>query len=99
MEADVPAPAVLEPEVVPFEVRYEDEHLAVVDKPPGVVVHPGAGRSGAGTLAAGILQHWPGVRGVGEEGPLGNRAPPRPGHLRAAGGGAEPGGLAARCGG
>jgi 23S rRNA pseudouridine1911/1915/1917 synthase len=31
-------------------------------------VHPGAGRGGAGTLAAGILQHWPGVRGVGEEG-------------------------------
>ena len=68
MEADVPAPVVLEPEVVPFAVRYEDEHLAVVDKPPGVVVHPGAGRSGAGTLAAGILEHWPGVRGVGEEG-------------------------------
>ncbi len=68
VEAEVPGPAVLEPEVVPFEVRYEDEHLAVVDKPPGVVVHPGAGRGGAGTLAAGLLQRWPGVRGVGEEG-------------------------------
>jgi 23S rRNA pseudouridine1911/1915/1917 synthase len=68
VEADVPAPEVLEPEVVPFTVRYEDEDLAVVDKPPGVVVHPGAGRSGAGTLAAGILERWPGVRGVGEEG-------------------------------
>ncbi len=57
----------LEPEEVLFEVRYEDRHVAVVDKPAGVVVHPGAGREG-GTLAAGILQRWPQVRGVGEEG-------------------------------
>lgn len=56
----------LEPEKVPFDVRYEDAYLAVVDKPAGVVVHPGAGREG-GTLAAGILQRWPQVRGVGEE--------------------------------
>jgi 23S rRNA pseudouridine1911/1915/1917 synthase len=32
-----------------FEIAYEDEHLIVVDKPPGVVVHPGAGHR-AGTL-------------------------------------------------
>ena len=68
LEVDVPAAPVLEPEVVAFGVRYEDADLAVVDKPAGVVVHPGAGRGGAGTLAAGILQRWPGVRGVGEEG-------------------------------
>ena len=65
VELPGPAPA-LEPEVVTFVVRYEDEHLAVVEKPPGVVVHPGAGR-GSGTLAGGILQRWPQVRGVGEE--------------------------------
>ena len=35
---------------VPFEVVWEDEHLIVVDKPAGVVVHPGAGRR-HGTLA------------------------------------------------
>ena len=35
---------------VPFEVVLEDEHLMVVEKPAGVVVHPGAGRS-HGTLA------------------------------------------------
>ena len=34
----------------PFEVAYEDEHLIVVDKPAGVVVHPAAGHS-SGTLA------------------------------------------------
>lgn len=64
----VPAVPVLQPEEVPFLVRYEDAYLAVVDKPSGVVVHPGAGRGGEGTLAAGILQRWPAVRGVGEEG-------------------------------
>lgn len=56
----------LVPEPVPFEVRYEDEHIAVVDKPSGVVTHPGAGRS-TGTLAAGLLERWPSIRGVGAE--------------------------------
>jgi 23S rRNA pseudouridine1911/1915/1917 synthase len=37
-------------EGVPFEVAYEDEHLLVVDKPAGVVVHPAAGHA-TGTLA------------------------------------------------
>jgi 23S rRNA pseudouridine1911/1915/1917 synthase len=66
VEVPAPPPALV-PEKVPFDVRYEDAHLAVVDKPPGVVVHPGAGRR-EGTLAAGILHRWPAVRGVGEEG-------------------------------
>jgi 23S rRNA pseudouridine1911/1915/1917 synthase len=54
-----PAPAPmsgLEPEVVPMTVRYEDEHLLVVDKPAGVVTHPSAGHSG-GTLVHGLLAH------------------------------------------
>ena len=38
------APSGLVPQVVPFEVRYEDEHLLVVDKPAGVVVHPARSR-------------------------------------------------------
>ena len=66
LELPGPAPA-LAPEEVPFVVHYEDPYLAVVDKPSGVVVHPGAGR-GSGTLAAGIMHRWPQVRGVGEEG-------------------------------
>lgn len=56
----------LAPEDVPFAVRYEDDHVAVVDKPPGIVTHPGAGNR-RGTLAAGILNRWPRVRGVGAE--------------------------------
>lgn len=56
--------APLQPEEVPFDVVYEDVHVAVVSKPAGVVTHPGAGETGA-TLAAGILYRWPSVRGVG----------------------------------
>ncbi len=55
VEAELPPPAAglqAEPATVP--VRYEDEHLVVVDKPAGLTVHPGAGES-TGTLAAQLL--------------------------------------------
>jgi len=42
------------PEDVPFVLIYEDEHLAVIEKPAGVVVHPGAGAPRA-TLVSGML--------------------------------------------
>jgi 23S rRNA pseudouridine1911/1915/1917 synthase len=54
----------LEPEPVEFAVLYEDEALIVVDKPPGLVVHPGSGRW-RGTLAAGLLHRYPDLAGVG----------------------------------
>ncbi len=44
----------LEPEEVPFHIAYEDEHLLVVDKPAGIVVHPAPGHS-TGTLVHGLL--------------------------------------------
>jgi 23S rRNA pseudouridine1911/1915/1917 synthase len=67
LDVALPAPPPpLAPEAIEFEVRYEDEHVAVVDKPRGVTVHPGAGRR-SGTLAAGILDRWPRVRGVGAD--------------------------------
>jgi 23S rRNA pseudouridine1911/1915/1917 synthase len=54
VEAVVEAVAIDDPgaagEGVPFEVAFEDEHLMVVDKPAGVVVHPAPGHE-AGTLA------------------------------------------------
>jgi 23S rRNA pseudouridine1911/1915/1917 synthase len=49
-----PPPAGLEPEDVPLVVRFEDEHLLVVDKPAGVVTHPSAGHR-TGTLVHGLL--------------------------------------------
>ena len=55
---------VLEPEPIPFGINYEDEHIAVVDKPSGVVTHPGAGVK-TGTLAGGLLHRWPQIEGVG----------------------------------
>ncbi len=44
----------IEPEEIPIDVIYEDEHLLVVDKPAGMVVHPGAGRA-SGTLVSSLL--------------------------------------------
>jgi 23S rRNA pseudouridine1911/1915/1917 synthase len=47
----------LEPEsIADVEVRHEDEHLLVVEKPPGVVVHPSAGHA-SGTLVHALLHH------------------------------------------
>ncbi len=64
---DISPPPSLEPEEVPFEVIHADPHLLVIDKPPGVVVHPGAGRR-RGTLAAGLLAAHPELATVGEPG-------------------------------
>lgn len=59
--------AALAAEHIDFGVLYEDEHLVVVDKPTGLTVHPGAGRL-TGTLAGGLLDRYPEVRGVGQQG-------------------------------
>lgn len=48
----VTAPLTAEP--LELRIAYEDEHLLVVDKPAGLVVHPGAGHAG-GTLVQGLL--------------------------------------------
>lgn len=47
----------LEPEPVEFIVRYESAAVRVVEKPAGIVVHPGAGNA-TGTLAAGLLHRF-----------------------------------------
>lgn len=65
-----PHPAVetaLQPEEVAFEVLHEDAAVLVVDKPSGVVVHPGSGTK-EGTLAAGLLNRYPELEGVGDPG-------------------------------
>lgn len=50
---------------VSFGVVYEDEHVIVVDKPPDLVVHPGAGNM-TGTLAHGLLARFPDLEAVGD---------------------------------
>ena len=59
-----PAPETLEPESIALPVVHEDDHVLVIDKPAGMVVHPGAGHA-RGTLAAAALAHAPAVAGVG----------------------------------
>jgi 23S rRNA pseudouridine1911/1915/1917 synthase len=59
-----PAPAVPQPEDIPVVVVHEDAHLLVVNKPAGLVVHPGAGRAG-GTLVNALLGHVRDLSGVG----------------------------------
>jgi 23S rRNA pseudouridine1911/1915/1917 synthase len=62
-----PQPEELQPEPMDLALLHEDEAVVVVDKPPGLVVHPGAGNP-AGTLAAGLLHRFPEIAGVGSPG-------------------------------
>ena len=48
---------------VPLNVVYEDEHLLVIDKPEGLVVHPGAGTPD-GTVLNGLLYRYPALAEV-----------------------------------
>jgi 23S rRNA pseudouridine1911/1915/1917 synthase len=66
VEAEIPPPPAetLTPEPVALAVVFEDAHVLVVDKPAGMVTHPGAGRM-TGTLAAAALAHAPEIAGVG----------------------------------
>ena len=48
----------IEPEEITLDIVYEDEHLAVIDKAAGMVVHPGAGNA-RGTLVNGLLARYP----------------------------------------
>jgi 23S rRNA pseudouridine1911/1915/1917 synthase len=65
-ETKLPMPALPAADpTVAFTVVYQDEHVIVVDKPAGVVVHPGAGNAG-GTLVNGLLEKYPEIASIGE---------------------------------
>lgn len=51
-----PPPSTAEPQDLPLDVRYQDEHLLVVHKPAGLVVHPAPGHPD-GTLVNALLHH------------------------------------------
>lgn len=58
-------PTAVRPEPIPLEILYEDEHLVVVNKPPGLVVHPAAGHESQ-TLVNALLHHCAGrLSGIG----------------------------------
>jgi 23S rRNA pseudouridine1911/1915/1917 synthase len=60
-----PVPAHNEPQDIPLTILFEDEHLLVVDKPAGLVVHPAAGNFD-GTLVNALLHHCAGkLSGIG----------------------------------
>ena len=60
-----PVPAHNEPQEIPLPIVFEDEHLLVVDKPAGLVVHPAAGNRD-GTLVNALLHHCGGsLSGIG----------------------------------
>ena len=60
-----PVPSTLRPEALALDVLYEDADLLVVNKPPGLTVHPGAGRPG-GTLANALIARLPDLASLGE---------------------------------
>jgi 23S rRNA pseudouridine1911/1915/1917 synthase len=69
IEIEIPPPPSpqVRPEAFPLEILYEDEDLAVVNKPAGIIVHPGAAAS-VGTLASALLHRFGKLSTVG--GPL-----------------------------
>jgi 23S rRNA pseudouridine1911/1915/1917 synthase len=66
VDAPEPAPSTLTREALPIEILHQDADLAVINKPAGMVVHPGAGHA-AGTLVNALLHHLPDLSGVGGE--------------------------------
>jgi 23S rRNA pseudouridine1911/1915/1917 synthase len=67
IEAEIPEPneSALKPQEIPLDIRYEDNDIVVVNKPAGMVVHPGPGHS-SDTLVNALLAHCPDLPGVGD---------------------------------
>ncbi|WP_199249511.1 RluA family pseudouridine synthase [[Phormidium] sp. ETS-05] len=59
-----PEPLTLTPEDIPLDILYEDEHLLIINKPAGLVVHPSAGHD-EGTLVHALLSHCTDLAGIG----------------------------------
>ena len=60
---EIPRPGPI-PENIPLEILFEDEHLAAINKPPGMVVHPAKGHW-SGTLTAALAFHFQQLSGAG----------------------------------
>ena len=59
-----PEPVRFDPEPIPLNILHEDDHLIIVNKPPGLVVHPAPGHY-SGTLVNAILHHYPALLETG----------------------------------
>jgi 23S rRNA pseudouridine1911/1915/1917 synthase len=60
------APSSVEAEAMPLEILHQDTDIVVLNKPPGMVVHPGAGHE-SGTLVNALLHHVSDLSGIGGE--------------------------------
>lgn len=67
LHAEPEAVTSIEPENIPLTIIYEDDALLIIDKPAGLVVHPGAGNWG-GTLQNALLSHCPSLATVPRSG-------------------------------
>jgi len=61
-----PKPSGYLPESIPLHILYEDHDIVVINKPPGLVVHPAPGHA-SGTLVNALLYHCPDLGAIGEE--------------------------------
>ena len=59
-----PVPSGIDPEDLPLDILFEDDHVAVINKPPGQVVHP-AGPLRTGTLVNALLHHFGSLSTIG----------------------------------
>jgi 23S rRNA pseudouridine1911/1915/1917 synthase len=67
VDYEIPAEeGALLPEAIPLKVIYQDADVIVIDKPSGLVVHPGAGHA-SGTLVNALIHHFPEVALIGSE--------------------------------
>ena len=66
IEVPPPKPTTVAPESVPLDVLYQDADVAVLNKPAGMVVHPGAGHA-SGTLVNALVHHIHDLSGIGGE--------------------------------
>src|SRR5262245_23376871 len=57
VDLDVLKPPPLNPEQIPLQIHFEDADLAIIDKPAGMVVHPGSGTR-SGTMVHALLFHF-----------------------------------------
>jgi 23S rRNA pseudouridine1911/1915/1917 synthase len=62
----VAVPTLYRPEPIPIEILFEDAHLLIVNKKPGMVVHPAPGHD-SGTLVNALLHHCTDLPGIGGE--------------------------------
>lgn len=64
VEIPPPVPAIPDPEDIPLDVVYEDDDMLVINKAPGMVVHPAPGHF-TGTIVNALLHHCPNLSGIG----------------------------------